>query len=148
MFKHVLIATDGSDLAGKAVSKGLELAKQLSAAATAVTVTEAWPPIEMAAEVERGKANPIDDYEARLAEWANGVLAKVTESARAMGVSCETVHVADQHPADGIIATSRNKDCDLIVMASHGRRGVRKMLLGSVANEVLAQSSVPVLVYR
>ena len=65
-----------------------------------------------------------------------------------MGVSCDIVHVADHHPADGIIETSRTKDCDLIVMASHGRRGVKKLLLGSVANEVLAHSSVPVLIYQ
>ena len=115
---------------------------------TAITVTEPWPPIEMAAMMEQGKAHPIEDFEKDVAAWATDILAGVSSKAKEMGVTCETVHVPDSHPADGIIETSRVKDCDLIVMASHGRRGVKKLLLGSVANEVLAHSSVPVLIYQ
>ena len=148
MYKHLLIATDGSELAGKAVSNGLALARELNASVTAVTVTEPWPPVEMAAKMEQGKLHPIEDFEKGVANWANGVLAGVAAKAKEMGVACETVHIADHHPADGIIETSRTRDCDLIVMASHGRRGVKKLLLGSVANEVLAHSSMPVLIYQ
>jgi nucleotide-binding universal stress UspA family protein len=65
-----------------------------------------------------------------------------------MGVACETMHVKDQHPADGIVATAKAKGCDLIVMASHGRRGLQKVMLGSQANKVLAYSSIPVLICK
>ena len=82
MYKHLLIATDGSDLAGKAVSNGLALAKEIGAAVTAVTVTETWPPIEMAAKMEQGKAHPIEDFEKGVAAWAEEVLAGVTAKAR------------------------------------------------------------------
>ena len=68
--------------------------------------------------------------------------------AKAAGVSCETVHVKDQHPAEGIIAAAKDKACDLIVMASHGRRGLGRLLLGSQANEVLTHSKVPALIVR
>jgi nucleotide-binding universal stress UspA family protein len=65
-----------------------------------------------------------------------------------MSVACDTMHVKDQHPADGIVETAIAKGCDLIVMASHGRRGLQKMLLGSQANKVLAYSSIPMLISK
>jgi nucleotide-binding universal stress UspA family protein len=65
-----------------------------------------------------------------------------------IGVSCETLHVKDRHPGEGIIETAREKACDLIVMASHGRRGLGRLILGSVANEVVTHSTIPVLIYR
>jgi nucleotide-binding universal stress UspA family protein len=148
MYKKILIATDGSDLAGKALSHGLELAKKFDASVTIVTVTELWPPVEMAAQVQSGHAHPIEDFERNVAAWAEKILSAAADKARDAGVSCETVHLPDSHPADGIIETARKKDCGLIVMASHGYRGVKKILLGSVANEVLAHSSVPVLICR
>jgi nucleotide-binding universal stress UspA family protein len=148
MYKNILIANDGSELAGKAVSHGLALAKELNAAVTVVTVTELWPVLDMVDRVQSGDEHPLEDYEKRAAERANKVLTAVSSSANDMGLTCETVHVPDQHPAEGIIATAKIKECDLIVMASHGRRGVKKLLLGSVANEVLTHCSVPVLIYR
>ena len=98
--------------------------------------------------MQSGDEHPLEDYEKRAAERANKVLTAVSSSANDMGLTCETVHVPDQHPAEGIIATAKIKECDLIVMASHGRRGVKKLLLGSVANEVLTHCPVPVLIYR
>ena len=80
--------------------------------------------------------------------WAEGVLSKAARKAKEMGVDCETIHVKDQHPAEGIIKTSESQGCSLIIMASHGRRGLNMVLLGSVANEVVSQSPVPVLIYR
>ena len=148
MYNHILIATDGSELAGKAVSHGLALAKELDSAVTIVTVTELWPALDMAAEVEIGGGNPIEDYEKKAAENASRILSAVELTAKDLDLVCKTVHVPDQHPADGIIATAESTGCDLLVMASHGRRGFKKLLLGSVANEVLTHSSVPVLIYR
>ena len=102
----------------------------------------------MAAQAERARSNPITKYEESVQAVANRVLSGVDEVAKAAGVSCQTVHVKDRHPADGIIEAARERGCDLIVMASHGRRGLSRMLLGSQAMKVVARSTVPVLIYR
>jgi nucleotide-binding universal stress UspA family protein len=144
MYTHILIATDGSDLAVKAVTAGLELGKQLKAKVTAVTCIEPWTTMMTG---EPTFSFPIEEYEKAAAENATKILAKVSEAARAAGVDCATVHVED-FPAEGIIATAKSRGCDLIVMASHGRRGLARVLLGSQAMRVLTQSTVPVLVCR
>jgi nucleotide-binding universal stress UspA family protein len=148
MYKHILIATDGSELAQKALTTGLELAKHLEAKATAVTVTEPWDALSMAALAERNLPNPVADYEEGVAAAANRILWGVGETAKKMGVTCTTAHVKDKHPAEGIIEAAKERGCDLIVMASHGRRGVSKLLLGSEATRVLTLSPVPVLICR
>jgi nucleotide-binding universal stress UspA family protein len=148
MYKHVLIATDGSDLARKAVSTGLALAKALNAQASAVTVTEPWDALSMAALAERGMRNPVADYDEAVASAANRILWGVSETAKKVGVSCATLHVKDRQPAEGIIETAKERGCDLIVMASHGRRGISRVLLGSQATKVVTLSPVPVLVCR
>jgi nucleotide-binding universal stress UspA family protein len=145
MYKHILIATDGSELAGKAVADGLALAKALGASTTAVTVTDIFPtgpysPIPFPATIER--------YEAAAAEGATKILASVAEAAAQLGVSCRTVHVKDERPAEGIIAAAAAEGCDLVVMASHGQRGLSRLLLGSQAQKVIALSPVSVLVCR
>ena len=76
------------------------------------------------------------------------LLAGVIEIASKLGVACETLHVKDRHPAEGIVETAKSRGCDLIVMASHGRRGLSRMLLGSQANKVVTHSAVPVLICR
>jgi nucleotide-binding universal stress UspA family protein len=148
MFEHILIATDGSELAGRAVAQGLALAKATGAKVTAVTVTEPWDALTMAALAERQPGNPVADYDARTAAAANRILWSVGEAAKKQGVPCATVYVKDQHPAEGIIETARTQGCDLIVMASHGRRGLARLLLGSQAAKVVALSPVPVLICR
>ena len=148
MYKNILIATDGSELADKAVTDGLTLAKHTGAKVTLVTVTEIWNAREMAARIEQGTKNPIEQFEAKAAEAAGKALDAAKAKADELGVPCETIHVPDQHPADGIIRTAENYNCDLIIMASHGYRGVKRILLGSVANEVLTHSSIPVLIHR
>ena len=145
MYKHLLIATDGSELAQKAVDQGLALAKKLGAAVTAVTVTEPWP-VTLAGDVV--VAYPIEEYEQSAASTAGNILAAVADAAAKQGVACSTVHVKDKYPAEGIVDTAKSKGCDLIVMSSHGRRGLTKLLLGSQAVEVLTHSAVPVLVCR
>ena len=148
MYQNILIATDGSDLAGKAVEHGVRLAKKMDAAVTFVTVTEMWSALDMAAEVSRGTPNPMEIYEEMAAKSAQGILDAAKTAAQKAGIDCETLHVRDRAPAEGIVATANEKGCDLIVMASHGRRGLNRILLGSQTTEVLAYSKVPVLVVR
>ena len=131
MYKHILIATDGSELAKKAETHGLALARDLKAAATAVTVTEAWSALELASQAERGAAHPIQDYEKNIAALAERILSTVSATAKGMGVACVTLHTKDRHPAEGIIQTAKARGCDLIVMASHGRRGDRRYFSGA-----------------
>ena len=94
------------------------------------------------------KANPIERYEESAAAWAQRILDEAGEQAKAAGVSFEVIHVPESAPAEGIIATAEKQGCDLIVMASHGRRGLGRLVLGSQANEVLAYSKVPALIVR
>jgi nucleotide-binding universal stress UspA family protein len=145
MYKHILIATDGSELAGKAVAAGLELASRIKANVTVVTATEPWSAMMLGEPA--ALAFPIEEYEKSAAENARRILSAVQDAAQKQGVACETVHVND-FPAEAIVATAKAKGCDLIVMASHGRRGVVRALLGSQATTVLTQSTVPVLICR
>jgi nucleotide-binding universal stress UspA family protein len=145
MYKHILIATDGSKLAQKAVDQGLGLAKELGAKVSAVLVTEPRA-AEIPAEV--AIAYPIEVYKKDVAASAAKCLTAVDSAAKKLGVACNTKHLSDQYPAEGIIAYAKDKNCDLIVMASHGRRGIRRLLVGSQAIDVLTHSSVPVLICR
>ena len=148
MYKSILIPTDGSELAMKAVEHGLALAKSANAAVTFVTATADWSAAEMAELVERGVPEPVQDYEKKAAAWASKVLAECEARAKQVSVSCTTVHVKDKAAADAIVETAKSKGCDLIVMSSHGRGGVGRVLLGSVATKVLTYSTIPVLICR
>ena len=145
LYAHILIATDGSDLAQRAVEQGLALAKALGSAVTAVTVTEPWT---AAVSGEWAVAFPVEEYEKASAANAEKVLDGVQQAAIRLGVTCDAVHVKDQYAAEGIVEEAKARNCDLIVMASHGRRGIAKFVLGSQATRVLAHSSVPLLVCR
>jgi nucleotide-binding universal stress UspA family protein len=145
VYKHILIATDGSDLAQKAVQQGLDLARQFKAAVTAIIVIAPYPVAQTGALMT---TIPFQDYEKLVTQQAEEVLAPVRDLADKLGVSCDTAHVRDEHPAEGIIEHAKAKSCDLIVMASHGRRGIAKILLGSQATRVLAYSPVPVLICK
>jgi len=145
MFKRLLIATDGSEIATKAVRRGLELAKSLNAQVVIFTATEPWLGLM---NVDMNVINfSIEEYEKVTKEVAARILGKVRDEALSLGVDCETVHVND-YPADAIIETAETTACDLIVMGSHGRRGIARLLLGSQAAKVVTLSSVPVLVCR
>jgi nucleotide-binding universal stress UspA family protein len=145
MYKNILIATDGSELAAKAVQHGLTLAKMIGARATVLTVAKPFHifTLEMSM-VEDTSA----EYRQRTQEYTTDILRSVADVAKAIGVPCETVQVEHEHPYQAIIDTAKSKGCDLIVMASHGRRGIAALVLGSETVKVLTHSKIPVLVHR
>lgn len=145
MYKHLLIATDGSELSQKAIDQGLALAKALGAEATVVTVTEPW---DVVVVPEAMIAFPPAGYDEGVAASAAAILSRAKEAAREIGMDCATVHVKDRHTAEGIAETAAARGCDLIVMASHGRRGLRRLVLGSITNEVATHGDTPVLICR
>jgi nucleotide-binding universal stress UspA family protein len=145
MFKHILIATDGSELAQKAVDQGLALAKALGASVTAVTVSE---PLIGVTPSQVEMAFPMPEYERRLTQHAATILSAVADSAGRLGVACSGYHVKGKLPAEGILDAAKERECDLIVMASHGWRGLTRLLIGSQAHKVVTHSAVPVLVCR
>ena len=148
MYRHILIATDGSELATKAMGQGLDLAKRVGAQVTVVTVTEPWSPFDMAQEAREGRPDPIGQFEAIAAKAANRILADAAQRAKALEVSADCIHVKDRYPAEGIMSVVSDKQCDLIVMGSRGLRGVSRLLLGSQAYEVLTHCRVPSLIVR
>lgn len=145
MYSHILIATDGSELAGKALEHGLRLAKQVGAKVTLVHVTEPFP-VVMAEEAIL--TNPIEDYEKSVAIGAQKILGAAKAAADEAGVTVALLHEKDQYPAEGIVRAAAETGADLLVMASHGRRGLSKLLIGSQATEVLTHSKIPVLICR
>jgi nucleotide-binding universal stress UspA family protein len=148
MYEKILIATDGSELANKAVAHGTKLAKAVDASVVIVTVTKTWSAFEMATNLEKGNPDPIKQFEASAEKSATEILTAAKVAAESAGVKFETVHVSNNAPAEGIMETAEKTGCDLIAIASHGRRGLDRMLLGSQTAEVLAFSKVPVLVIR
>jgi nucleotide-binding universal stress UspA family protein len=145
MFRHILIATDGSDLAAKGLDTGLGLGHELKAKVTIVTAREPWQ--AAVGDAAPAFSFPVEEYDKAAAENAERILAAAAAVAKQKGVACETVH-ANGFPAEAIIETAKAKGCDLIVMSSHGRRGLRRLLLGSQASQVVALSTIPVLVCR
>jgi nucleotide-binding universal stress UspA family protein len=145
MFKHVLIPTDGSKLSEEAVAKGLELAKALGARATVMIVIEPFHILTAdVAQIESTR----DEYEAHATSHAAAILEAAAAKGRAAGVTVATLDVRHDHPHDAIVRTAWEQGCDLIAMASHGRRGVAALMLGSQTAKVLAHSKIPVLVFR
>jgi nucleotide-binding universal stress UspA family protein len=145
MYKHILIATDGTELSDKALHQGLALAKALGAEATVVTATEPWESVIVG---EVAVVLPPEKFEEMASANAMGVLNKAKELAEKDGVACRTLHVRDRQPADGFLAAAQENGCDLIDMGSHGRRGLSRMELGSKANEVITNSTIQVLNVR
>lgn len=149
MFKHILVPTDGSKLSGKAVATAIALARAVGAKVTGVYVIAPFvPPVygEGAAYVT-AEFNP-KRYKEAMAKAARHALAEVEISAESAGVECKTRPVAGDLPWESIIRAAKGGKCDLIVMASHGRRGLAGLLLGSETTKVLTHSRVPVLVCR
>jgi len=145
MFTNILIPTDGSELAGKAVQHGIALAKRIGAKVTALTVLQ---PFHVFTDDAQILEDTRTQYETLMQRQAEKILGAIAHAARAAGVPCETVHFAYEQPYQAIIDTAASKGCDLIVMASHGRRGISAVVLGSETLKVLTHSKIPVLVHR
>jgi nucleotide-binding universal stress UspA family protein len=148
MFKHILVATDGSRLSDKAVDAAISLAGDLGAKLTVFHATEDYPvaPFPEYAIVY-GALTP-EDWNAGQEKRARRILDKAAAKATKAGVVCKTAFNLALHPYEAIIKAAKKGRCDVIVMASHGRRGIQGLVLGSETNKVLTHSSVPVLVYR
>ena len=145
MYQHILLPTDGSELSTQAVRAGIRLAKSLDARVTALHTTPQFYPSQMLAPEIILRAR---EYEAQVKEEVARVLAAVEEAAREAGVACNALHRASDSPWEEVIKIAAEQGCDLIVMASHGRRGVSALLLGSETTKVLTHSKIPVLVCR
>jgi nucleotide-binding universal stress UspA family protein len=145
MYTNILIPTDGSELAGKAVQDGIALAKRIGAKTTALTVL---PPFHVLTTDTRMIEDTPAQYKLRMQAHAEKTLGAVAQAAEAAGLACEMVHVEHEHPYQAIIDTAESKGCDLIVMASHGRHGISAIVLGSETVKVLTHSKIPVLVHR
>jgi nucleotide-binding universal stress UspA family protein len=145
MFKHLLIATDGSELSQKAITHGIALAKPLEAKITVVHVTLPWTAVSAG---EGSIALPPENYEKTSSNTAKRILDEVAEIAKNEGVPCATLHVEGRSPAEKIIHTATEVQADLIVMSSHGRSGLARLLLGSEAGDVVSRSQIPVLICR
>ena len=138
MYTHILIPTDGSELAGQAVQHGAALAKQIGAKVTMLTVL---PPEMITSDREMSEIR-----KASMRKHAEEILSAVAK--QTAGIACETIQVEHEQPYQAIINTADSKGCDLIVMASHGRRGISALVLGSETVKVLTHCKIPVLVYR
>ncbi|WP_024868474.1 universal stress protein [Pseudoxanthomonas suwonensis] len=148
MYDRILIATDGSELAGKGLAHGLGLAATLRVPVVVVTVTEPWMPAFDDAMALAADPDMQKQYQEGCARSAQRILQDALAQATSAGVACETVHVPDGYPSDAIVQAAADHKAGLIVMASHGRRGLGKVLLGSQTQSVLGRSTVPVLVVR
>jgi nucleotide-binding universal stress UspA family protein len=144
MFKKILLPTDGSDLSTKAIDGGLEFARALKAGVVGLTVIEPYS----YSNLSEYRPETLDDYEQRTLKIAAERLGKVADAAAKASVPVETVTVKSFSPFEAIIDTAKAKGCDVIFMASHGRKGLSAVLLGSETQKVLTHSTIPVMVYR
>lgn len=149
MYSNILCGIDGSDLSSKALQHALALAARTGAKVTAVTVTEPSVVVTPGAEMMLVDTSAmIAELDKAKAENAKTVLADAEKSASASGAGLTGLHVANSHAAEGILMAAKQINADLIVMGSHGRRGLGRLLLGSQAAEVLAHTDLPVLIVK
>ena len=145
MYRHILIPTDGSELSGKAIQHGVTLAKSVGAKISGITVTV---PFHVFAIDPDTLTDTPASYQTRVASAATKYLEQIKNVAAAVGITCDAISVEHEHPYRAIIDTAKESGCDLIVMASHGRRGISALVLGSETVKVLTHSTIPVLVCR
>jgi nucleotide-binding universal stress UspA family protein len=146
MFKHILVPTDGSDLAKAAVRKAVQFAKTIGAQVTQVIVDEPFPMI--AVDDPLVYLQTQEQYQEATRKRAAAVLKFGEEYARSEGVKVSSLHLYDAAIYEGIITAARDNRCDLILMASHGRRGIAALVLGSTTYKVLTHTMLPVMVWR
>ena len=149
MFRNILVPTDGSAMSRRAVKRAMRLAKEQKARVTGLWVGPVWQPTLYAYDksVPAGFISPRQ-FAASIRKIAALKLGAVRRAAAAAGVPCKTLFTQSSFPQMEIIKAARRNRCDLIIMASHGRRGISRMLLGSQTSMVLAHATVPVMVCR
>ncbi len=145
MFKHILLPTDGSELSERAVLAGVSFAREVGAEVFGLTVRPEFHTFTY-------KTDMLEDTEqqfnASAERQAEAFLTFIGNAARTAGVQSTLAQVVSDDPYEAILQAAKERKCDLIVMASHGRRGVKGVLLGSETQKVLVHSDIPVLVYR
>lgn len=143
MYQHILVPTDGTPLSASAVKQAMSLAKTVGAKVTVLTVVHRLPTLAL------GPSNPYaDEFRRGAHAEAERRLTEAEQEAKQVSVPCELVKVADRQPYEAIIETAGDRGCDLIVMASHGSRGISALVIGSETMKVLTHSKLPVLIYR
>ncbi|MDO8457371.1 MAG: universal stress protein [Burkholderiaceae bacterium] len=145
MFKHILIPTDGSELSKVAIQNGVKFAKEINAKITGLTVTV---PYHYFAVDAMQLSDTPEQYSIDVKAMADRYLGVIKEEASKAGVECDLVHVSSEHPYEEIVKTAQERQCDVIFQASHGRRGMGGVILGSETQKVLTHSKIPVLVFR
>jgi len=145
MLDHILIPTDGTELSARAARFAVQLAKKMAAKVTAVTVTT---PADAMIFGEVRIIRNAEEYEERMSASARAMLDTIGTLAAEASVPCEKVHVRSELPWHGILEAAKSRNADLIVMASHGRRGLSAMVIGSETQKVVNHSHVPVTIYR
>ncbi|WP_426146015.1 universal stress protein [Polaromonas sp. DSR2-3-2] len=147
MYQRILVATDGSDLSSTAVSSAIELAAAIGAELVALYVVPRYP----VSYFEGGITISVEDIARTEKQWSDkgqAVVNAVQEQAKAQGVTAKAVVAQSDLVAESIMSAATKHGCDLVVMASHGRKGIKRILLGSETQHVLTHSTVPVLVLR
>jgi nucleotide-binding universal stress UspA family protein len=144
MYKHILLPTDGSELSKAAIKHGIALAKAIGARVTAMVVST--PLTSLVVEPSR-VSGALEQYKALVAKQTAKYLDNVRNNALDAGVDCAALCIEHDKPYEAIVDTAKNNGCDLVVMASHGLRGV-SAILGSETLKVLTHTSIPILVYR
>ena len=145
MFKTILIPTDGSSLSDKAINAAIEFAKLNGGKVIGLSVAEPYPFSPLA---EGAVAAESVTYEQKMQEMAQLHAQKIADLALTSNVPFETATALSFSPYEEIIKTAKKFNCDVIFMASHGRKGLNKLFLGSETQKVLAHSTIPVLVFR
>ena len=147
MFRNILVPTDGSPLSLRAIHRAVQLAKEQKARVTGFYVGPVWQPNVYADSVPTDFISPAQ-HNAAVKKAAERHLRVVKKAAAEAKVPCKCLSSIGNHPYEKIIGAAQRNGCDLIVMASHGRRGISRLLLGSETSKVLAHSKVPVMVVR
>ena len=145
MYKRILLPTDGSDASRRAIDSGVGFAKAVGAEVIGMTATPEFHTLTL--DPDTVTANK-EDYARIARERAARMLADVESAAQAAGVPCRCEQMVSDHPYEAILATARQKNCYLIIMASHGRAGLKGLLMGSETQKVLIHTTIPVLVHR
>jgi nucleotide-binding universal stress UspA family protein len=145
MFKTILVPTDGSPLSEKAIDAAIEVAKGLGSKIVGISVAE---PIPYTALAEGAVAPDLEMYESHARQLAQAHVQRIATAASAANVPCDTVTALSFSPFEEIINAANKFNCDAIFMASHGRRGLQRLFVGSETQKVLAHTHLPVLVFR